>query len=71
GRAPPAIIEKEESTAPVANDNTDTQAVERVAEDVPTPDTPAEAVTPREYGTMLTTNDMQVLLIPFFYGLRI
>jgi DNA gyrase subunit B len=34
----------------VANDNTDTQAVERAAEDVPTPDTPAEAVTPREYG---------------------
>jgi DNA gyrase subunit B len=50
GRPPPAIIEKEESTAPVANDNTDTQAVERAAEDVPTPDTPAEAVTPREYG---------------------
>ncbi|QHK20954.1 DNA topoisomerase (ATP-hydrolyzing) subunit B [Pseudarthrobacter psychrotolerans] len=34
----------------MANDNTDTQAVERAAEDVPTPDTPAEAVTPREYG---------------------
>ena len=50
GRPPPAIIEKEESTAPVANDNTDTQAVDRAAEDVPTPDTPAEAVTPREYG---------------------
>ena len=50
GRPPPAIIEKEESTAPVANDNTDTQAVERAAEDVPTPGTPAEAVTPREYG---------------------
>jgi len=50
GRAPPAIIEKEESTAPVANDNTDTQAVERAAEDVPTPDTPVEAATPREYG---------------------
>jgi DNA gyrase subunit B len=50
GRPPPAIIEKEESTAPVANDNTDTQAVERAAEDVSTPDTPAEAVTPREYG---------------------
>ncbi len=50
GRPPPAIIEKEESTAPVANDNTDTQAVERAAEDVPTPDKPAEAVTPREYG---------------------
>jgi len=50
GRPPLAIIEQEESTAPVANDNTDTQAVERAAEDVPTPDTPAEAVTPREYG---------------------
>ncbi|QNE13055.1 DNA topoisomerase (ATP-hydrolyzing) subunit B [Pseudarthrobacter sp. NBSH8] len=34
----------------MANDNTDTQAVERAAEDVPTPNTPAEAVTPREYG---------------------
>ncbi|WP_308292667.1 DNA topoisomerase (ATP-hydrolyzing) subunit B [Pseudarthrobacter humi] len=34
----------------MANDNTDTQAVERATEDVPTPDTPAEAVTPREYG---------------------
>ncbi|MBE4718238.1 DNA topoisomerase (ATP-hydrolyzing) subunit B [Pseudarthrobacter sp. AB1] len=34
----------------MANDNTDTQAVERAAEDVRTPDTPAEAVTPREYG---------------------
>lgn len=34
----------------MANDMTDTQAVERAAEDVPTPDTPAEAVTPREYG---------------------
>ncbi|MET3205755.1 MULTISPECIES: DNA topoisomerase (ATP-hydrolyzing) subunit B [unclassified Arthrobacter] len=34
----------------MANDNTDTQAVERAAEDVPTPDTPAETVTPREYG---------------------
>ncbi|HAG60190.1 MAG TPA: DNA topoisomerase (ATP-hydrolyzing) subunit B [Arthrobacter bacterium] len=34
----------------MANDNTDTQAVERAAEDVPTPGTPAEAVTPREYG---------------------
>lgn len=50
GKNSPAIIEKEESTAPVANDMTDTQAVERAAEDVPTPDTPAEAVTPREYG---------------------
>ncbi|WP_332762104.1 DNA topoisomerase (ATP-hydrolyzing) subunit B [Pseudarthrobacter sp.] len=35
----------------MANDNTDTQAVERATEDVPTPDTPpAAAVTPREYG---------------------
>ncbi|HET7138602.1 MAG TPA: DNA topoisomerase subunit B, partial [Arthrobacter sp.] len=34
----------------MANDNTDTQAVERAAEDVPTPGTPAEAETPREYG---------------------
>ncbi|MCO4255888.1 MULTISPECIES: DNA topoisomerase (ATP-hydrolyzing) subunit B [Micrococcaceae] len=34
----------------MANDNTDTQAVDRATEDVPTPDTPAEAVTPREYG---------------------
>ncbi|WP_426226741.1 DNA topoisomerase (ATP-hydrolyzing) subunit B [Pseudarthrobacter sp. DSP2-3-2b1] len=34
----------------MANDMTDTQAVERAAEDVPTPGTPAEAVTPREYG---------------------
>jgi DNA gyrase subunit B len=50
GKWPPAIIEKEESTAPVANDNTDTQAVERATEDVPTPDTPAEAAPPREYG---------------------
>jgi DNA gyrase subunit B len=50
GKWVPAIIEKEESTAPVANDNTDTQAVDRAAEDVPTPDTPAEAVKPREYG---------------------
>jgi DNA gyrase subunit B len=48
GEQTPAIIEKEESTAPVANDNTDTQAVERTVEDIP--DTPAEAVTPREYG---------------------
>ncbi len=48
GERAPAIIEKEESTAPVANDNTDTQAVERAVEDVP--DTPAEAVKPREYG---------------------
>jgi DNA gyrase subunit B len=50
GKNPPAIIEKEESTAPVANDMTDTQAVERAAEDVPTPNKPAETVTPREYG---------------------
>lgn len=34
----------------MANDNTDTQEMERAAEDVPTPDTPAEPVTPREYG---------------------
>ncbi|QDG65174.1 DNA topoisomerase (ATP-hydrolyzing) subunit B [Pseudarthrobacter sp. NIBRBAC000502772] len=34
----------------MANDNTDTQALERATEDVPTPDTPAAAVTPREYG---------------------
>ncbi len=34
----------------MANDMTDTQAVERAVEDVPSPDTPAEAVTPREYG---------------------
>ncbi|MCU1433645.1 MAG: topoisomerase subunit [Pseudarthrobacter sp.] len=34
----------------MANDYTDTQAVDGAAEDVPTPDTPAEAVNPREYG---------------------
>ncbi|MGM9471818.1 DNA topoisomerase (ATP-hydrolyzing) subunit B [Pseudarthrobacter sp. YS3] len=34
----------------MANDMTDTQAVERAAEDVPTPNKPAETVTPREYG---------------------
>ena len=34
----------------MANDNADTQAVEPAVEDVPTPDTPAEAATPREYG---------------------
>ena len=46
----PAIIETEESTAPVANDNIDIQAVEPAVEDAFTPDTPAEVVTPREYG---------------------
>jgi DNA gyrase subunit B len=40
----------EESKAPVANDNADIQAVEPAMEDAPTPDTPAEAVTKREYG---------------------
>jgi DNA gyrase subunit B len=50
GKVPLAIIEKEESTAPVANDNTDTQAVERAEADILMSDTPAEAVTPREYG---------------------
>ncbi|MDP9998595.1 MULTISPECIES: DNA topoisomerase (ATP-hydrolyzing) subunit B [Pseudarthrobacter] len=34
----------------MANDNTDTQEMERAAEDVPTPDTPAETAAPREYG---------------------
>ena len=34
----------------MANDNADIQAVEPATEDAPTPDTPAEAVTPREYG---------------------
>ncbi|QOD03556.1 DNA topoisomerase (ATP-hydrolyzing) subunit B [Pseudarthrobacter sp. BIM B-2242] len=34
----------------MANDNTDTQEMERAAEDVPTPDTPAESAAPREYG---------------------
>ena len=34
----------------MANDNADIQAVEPAMEDAPTPDTPAEAVTPREYG---------------------
>lgn len=34
----------------MANDNADFQAVVPAAEDVPTPDTPAEIVTPREYG---------------------
>jgi DNA gyrase subunit B len=34
----------------VANDNTDILAAENAVEDGPTPDTPAEAVTPREYG---------------------
>jgi DNA gyrase subunit B len=49
-RHQPAIIETEESKAPVANDNADIQAVETATEDAPTPDAPAEAVTPREYG---------------------
>lgn len=34
----------------MANDNTDILAAENAVEDGPTPDTPAEAVTPREYG---------------------
>jgi DNA gyrase subunit B len=34
----------------VANDNTDILAAENAVEDGPTPDTPTEAVTPREYG---------------------
>ena len=34
----------------MANDNADIQAVEPAMEDAPTPDTPAQAVTPREYG---------------------
>ncbi|MET4591895.1 DNA topoisomerase (ATP-hydrolyzing) subunit B [Arthrobacter sp. 754] len=34
----------------MANDMTETQAVDLAAEDVPTPNKPAETVTPREYG---------------------
>ncbi|TAP44797.1 DNA topoisomerase (ATP-hydrolyzing) subunit B [Arthrobacter sp. S39] len=34
----------------MANDNTDIQAVEPAVEDARTPDTPADAATPREYG---------------------
>ena len=34
----------------MANDNTDIQTVEPAVEDARTPDTPADAVTPREYG---------------------